>query len=121
VISKILTHAIKKSWDEKTCFPEVKNSWNPEIPELGQCAVTALLINEKCGGEIIFNKDYNHYWNILPNGNEIDLTKRQFSTRISGSTEHITRSKVLFSKGAKKARTFDRYELLKTRVNNFLK
>jgi len=66
------------AWGKDTCYPPLKDKWTEECPELGQCAVTALLIQEEYGGDIVFNKEYNHYWNRLSSLTEVDLTKSQF-------------------------------------------
>jgi hypothetical protein len=68
---------IKLSWSLETCYPSLRDKWSPKLPEVGQCVVSALLLQELFGGFIVFNQDYNHYWNILPD-REVDLTRKQF-------------------------------------------
>src|ERR1035437_7117955 len=70
--------ALRKSWNSETCYPGSKNDWKNSLPELGQCAITSLIVNDYFGGDIVFSKDYNHIWNILPNGETVDLTRKQF-------------------------------------------
>lgn len=120
MIERKLINAIKNSWDDKTCYPQVKSSWGTQIPELGQCAVTALLINERYGGQILYNAEYDHYWNVLPDGRKIDLTKRQFHNKRVTSGIPVSRRYILHSVAAKKFKTDKRYELLRERVNTLI-
>lgn len=48
------------------------------IRSFGQCYVTARVVKEICGGDIVKNGNVKHYWNRLPDGMEIDLTSDQF-------------------------------------------
>jgi hypothetical protein len=112
--------AIRNSWDEQTCYPRVKSEWGCGVPELGQCAVTALLINDRYGGHILYNAEYDHYWNLLPGGKNIDLTKNQFQHKKILSGVSVTRNYLLHSNAAKKFYTDRRYQLLKKRVSSFL-
>src|SRR6266542_1989932 len=118
---KNIQNAIRKSWDQDTCYPSVKDNWKKDLPELGQCAVTALLIQDKLGGNIVFDETNNHFWNILPNGETIDLTRKQFSDEVKIVPMYIVdRNYLLFSESAKRQKTLARYKLLKKRVNSYL-
>jgi hypothetical protein len=74
-----LEKAIRESWDAKTSsYPE---DWNEDNPAYGQCAVTALVVNDYLGGEIVnanvplpSGKYESHYFNLV-DGKEIDLTR----------------------------------------------
>src|SRR6185436_2099938 len=60
--------------------------WSPENPARGQCGVTALVVQEHLGGDLLLadvaNADGSrqgvHYFNRLPDGTEVDLTREQF-------------------------------------------
>lgn len=54
--------------------------WSKDNPSLGQCAVTSLLVQDFCGGELLRTtiQGVSHYFNRLPDGTEIDLTRQQF-------------------------------------------
>ena len=110
-----LFDSIRKSWDVETCYPPLQHKWSPHLPELGQCAVTALLIQERLGGIIVFNKKYHHYWNILPEAGEIDLTRKQFEgvdvMRIDGYKE--------IDYFIKNDDTYSRFVLLRTKVTRY--
>lgn len=113
-----LAKVFRQAWDKKTCFPPVKPDWNSDKPELGQCAVTALIIQDKFGGDIVYNSEFDHYWNVLPSGRKMDLTKNQFPTRVKGSAVIVDRHEILHSANAKKFKTLQRYELLKNRLES---
>ena len=61
------------------------HEWTPLNPAWGQCAATALAVKELRGGHIVRcraelpdGRVIPHYFNILPDGREYDLTLRQF-------------------------------------------
>ena len=73
--------ALKISWCRETCYEGHQKDWTPENPTLGQCYVTALIVNDYLGGEILkvkLSSGVNHYWNLI-NEKEIDLTNSKFS------------------------------------------
>ena len=77
-----LEGAIRKSWSRETSSDPEK--WNPENPAWGQCAVTALVINDYLGGEMVWaeaklpdGRGISHYFNLV-DGQEVDLTRDQF-------------------------------------------
>ncbi len=122
VSSKKLILAIGKSWSRETCYPPQKEEWTEENPALGQCAVTALVVNDFLGGNIAYNSKLNHYWNILPDNSTLDLTKIQFHG-LDGqikSEKIIDRDSLLIGERAKKAQTKKRYKILKERIIKYI-
>jgi hypothetical protein len=77
--------AVRASWCRETCDP-VETHWSAENPARGQCAVTALVLHDLLGGEVLIADAWNadgsrqgfHYWNRLAGGVELDLTRVQF-------------------------------------------
>lgn len=72
-----LKRLLLTTWSANTAQGE----WTPECPSLNQCAVTALVVQDFFGGDLLRCKMTNgnsHYWNRLPDGNELDLTADQF-------------------------------------------
>jgi len=69
---------IPSAWSRDTSASP--DEWTPENPALGQCAVTALVVQELLGGELRRARvnGVSHYWNVLPNGRRVDLTVQQF-------------------------------------------
>tara|TARA_B100002003_G_C13629173_1_gene322005 strand:+ start:85 stop:462 length:378 start_codon:yes stop_codon:yes gene_type:complete len=118
---KQVESAIKNSWDRETCH--YKFLWDDkELPEsAGHCRVVSLIVQDFMGGEIMYsyirgNPKWDHYWNKLPNGKEVDLTKDQFPKNIKFvKPKIISRKEALSSK-----RTQTGYEILKKRVKKIL-
>lgn len=83
---RTLEQAIRASWCLWTADPADHYRWTEGNPASGQCAVTALVIQDLFGGELI-EADVRrgdgtpagfHYWNRLHGGAELDLTREQF-------------------------------------------
>jgi hypothetical protein len=75
--------AIRSAWGRETS--DDPDEWSEENPARGQCAVTALLVRELLGGEILVanvlrggRRVDRHAWNRLPSGLTLDLTREQF-------------------------------------------
>ena len=103
--------AIRAAWCRETSFwPQ---DWTPENPAHGQCAVTALAVQDVVGGDIWRGRVefVTHYWNHIP-GADIDLTREQFpesSQRFVDVPVH--RDRLLADPD-----TLRRYQLLKSRI-----
>lgn len=72
-----LSTFLRRAW---TLDSSTATEWDATRPETGQCAVTALIVQDHSGGDLlraIVNGE-SHYWNRLPDGTEADLTRRQF-------------------------------------------
>ena len=59
--------------------------WSSSNAAWGQCAVTACIVQDLLGGDIIWSlakspdqREHSHYFNVLPDGSIVDLTKEQF-------------------------------------------
>ena len=91
-----IERAIRASWSEETCDPV--DEWSPGNPPRGQCAVTALVVQDLFGGELLLaevrypdgSRQGLHYWNRLPGGAELDLTREQFAP-----SEHVQAPEVI--------------------------
>ena len=75
--------AIRAAWGRDTS--DDPEEWSEQNPARGQCAVTALLVRELFGGEILVanvlrdgRRVDRHAWNRLPSGLTLDLTREQF-------------------------------------------
>jgi hypothetical protein len=81
-----LQGAIRASWSLETCDPIDAAQWTPDNPSRGQCAVSALVVHDFFGGELLEaevlfddgSRQGFHYWNRLPSG-DVDLTSEQFT------------------------------------------
>ena len=124
-ISK-LEEAIRKSWSKETSSDPEK--WAYENPAWGQCAVTALIVHDYLGGDIVWaeaklpdGKSISHYFNQIK-WKEVDLTRRQFPEGtvipqgIEKKKEYASTRAYVLSFPV----TQQRYEILKKRVEENL-
>lgn len=103
-------YQIRSAWSAET---SADPSWTIGNPALGQCAVTALVVQDRYGGELlrVVNRGASHYFNRLPNGVEVDLTREQFVGWEPSKPEIRTREYVLSFEP-----TRVRYDLLRARI-----
>jgi uncharacterized protein YhfF len=80
-----LESALHAAWGPDTCAPEDISDWTPQNPARGQCATTAVVVHDSYGGDLVRGAVHRrgtqvdfHWWNRLPDGSEIDLTRGQF-------------------------------------------
>ena len=109
-----LKKAIEVSWSAETSF--VPDEWSEDNPARGQCAVTALIVQDYFGGKIrkcdVVGGADSHFFNELPNGEIVDLTRIQFPEDTQFEHEKVTdREKTHSYPG-----TAGRYEILRARV-----
>jgi hypothetical protein len=69
--------AIRAAWGADTSADE---AWDSTRPELGQCAVTALVVQDIFGGQLkrTLANGVSHYYNEV-DGETVDLTRAQFN------------------------------------------
>lgn len=105
----------KRAWSEDTAHPSYRGKWSRSNPTAGQCAVTALALNDLYDWDIydtVVGRS-RHFFNKDENGNVIDITKDQF-----GDTD------IPYEQGRKRDRkdllkssdVKQRYEILKSKV-----
>jgi hypothetical protein len=89
--------------------------WTEENPALGQCAVSALVVQDVLGGDLIqaVVNGISHYWNRLDSGEELDFTRDQFGATVRVETEPGVRSRIYVLSFPK---TVARYDLLRERL-----
>lgn len=104
-----LKTALSKTWNKETS--NTPDKWRKNKPSTGQCAITALIVNDYFGGIIIrgeFSNKESHYWNLVGE-DVVDLTRDQYKEEISFETlGKRSRDYILKDKSSKK-----RYEKLK--------
>ncbi|MFD9832507.1 YunG family protein [[Kitasatospora] papulosa] len=109
--------AVRSSWGADTTTPVHRPYWQPGNPARDQCGVTALVLNDLLGGELIRGEvrvdgervDF-HWWNRLGAGLEIDLTREQFAPH------EIVTGGVPVERPGEIVRLREEYELLGARV-----
>jgi ADP-ribose pyrophosphatase YjhB (NUDIX family) len=95
-----LEHAVRAAWCLWTSDPVDQPDWSDANPASGQCASTALVVQDRLGGQLLTadvheadgSRQGVHYWNRLPDGRELDLTREQFRRgEVVGPPETIDR------------------------------
>jgi hypothetical protein len=80
--------ALRASWAADTCSPDDldRAPWHPGNPAWGHCDITALVVHDIFGGLLVQGEVHDihgeqqgfHWWNRLPGGAELDVTREQF-------------------------------------------
>ncbi|MEU9761397.1 hypothetical protein ACFYYY_16305 [Streptomyces sp. NPDC001834] len=112
-----IERAIRDGWGADTATPDHRPDWTPDNPARDQCGVTALVLHDLLGGDLIRGEvhvdgervDY-HWWNRFGMGIEVDLTREQF-----GPAEQVVGGEVI-ERPAEIVRLCEEYELLRGRV-----
>ncbi|MCX4733471.1 hypothetical protein OG520_33785 [Streptomyces sp. NBC_00984] len=112
-----IEQAIRRGWGADTTTPAHRPNWTSDNPARDQCGVTALVVHDLLGGDLIRGEvhvngervDY-HWWNRLGLGIEVDLTREQF-----GPEEIVVGGDVI-ERPAEIVRLREEYELLRGRV-----
>lgn len=107
-------------WCEYTCAPRLREGWSKENMTLGQCSITAFLVQDIFGGKVygILRPGGNyHCYNVI--GDAIfDLTSEQFGDEVLDYTDNPEQSReVHFAKQEK----YERYLWLKDALLHYLK
>lgn len=108
--------AVRASWCRETSGDP--DHWSPENPAYFQCTVSALVIQDLCGGElqrffaIDGEQNVRHTVNILPGGVLLDSTASQFA----GIPTYIRRENETREKALAPQDTRRRYNLLRRLV-----
>jgi hypothetical protein len=114
-----LEAAVRGAWALDTCDPVDADDWCVANPSRGQCGSTALTIHDLLGGDLLIaevirgdgSRQGVHYWNLLPDGTELDLTRDQF-----GHNEVIQQSRILQRPAGLPNRCAEQYLMLRRRV-----
>lgn len=108
-----------RCWCADTCAPRMRGDWSAQNPTLGQCSITAFLMQDVYGGQVrgvpLGDGNY-HCFNVVGDC-VFDLTSEQFEGRAlnySGCPEQFRETH--FQKAEKRVR----YELLKARLGEIL-
>ncbi len=112
--------ALSEIWCAETCAPRMRHKWTKENKTLGQCSITAFLVQDYSGGEVygILRSGGNyHCYNVI-NGFVFDLTSEQFGNEILNYSENPLQSRdEHFQKEEKR----ERYELLRNNVQKIIR
>ena len=102
-------------WCADTCAPRMRDEWSPDNKTLGQCSITAFLMQDIYGGIVrgVPLSDGNYHCFNVVDGCVFDLTSEQFGDKklnYEDCPEQLREKH--FAKEEKKKR----YELLKERL-----
>jgi hypothetical protein len=118
-----LKTALQESWCKETAY---KNYWDPKNIAAGQCTVSALIVQDYLGGDIIRYKikdeeRFSHYANQV-NGKIIDTTISQFvnGEELAGAPLRLTGFASVREYLLDSSDTKHRYEILKSKVDGAL-
>ena len=94
-------------WCAETCAPRMRPDWTPENRTLGQCSITAFLMQDIYGGKVfgIPLGDGNYHCFNAVDGCVFDLTSEQFGDKTLDYSDCVEQFRdVHFSKEEKKQR-----------------
>lgn len=118
VTPKDLYDALSHIWCAKTCAPRMRNRWTKENQTLGQCSITAFLVQDIFGGKVygILREGGNyHCYNVIGNC-RFDLTSEQFGEEVLNYEDNPEQFREIhFSKEEKRLR----YEYLKAELKKY--
>jgi hypothetical protein len=116
-----IDQALRACWAADTCSPDdvARAPWHPDNPAWGHCDITALVVNDIFGGDLVLGEVYAadgeqhgfHYWNVLASGVELDLTFEQYR-----QGQRVTGARVVRRPPGPLSRRRQEYELLRERV-----
>lgn len=115
-----LYDALKHVWCEYTCAPRLRAEWSMENQTLGQCSITAFLVQDIFGGDVygILRPGGNyHCYNVIGDA-VFDLTSEQFGDEVLSYENNPEQTReVHFAKEEKR----QRYEYLKRELKRYLR
>lgn len=115
-----LEAAIRAGWSAETCEPSdiSRIPWTAENPAWGHCDITALVVQDLVGGDLMLGEVFHegrqegyHWWNLMPGGIRIDLTREQFRRG-----ETVTPGRIVKRPAGRLRRRWEEYQLLRQRV-----
>ena len=109
---------LKTIWSKKTCAPRMQDKWSETNYTVGQCSITAFLVQDIFGGDvygILLNDGNYHCYNVI--GDVLfDLTSEQFDIELVYDKKYLQKRDIHFSKKEK----YERYLYLKNELLNKL-
>jgi len=106
-------------WCADTCAPRMRHQWSADNKTLGQCSITAFLVQDICGGKVygILRPGGNYHCYNEVDGHIFDLTSEQFGDEILDYDNNPEQSRdIHFAKEEK----YQRYLSLKQALIEYL-
>ena len=107
-------------WCRETCAPRMRAEWSPENRTLGQCSITAFLLQDLFGGDVLgvpLGDGNYHCFNVVGDC-VFDLTSEQFGEKTLCYENCPAQSR---EEHFKKTEKKERYLLLKAALEEKLK
>ncbi len=105
-------------WCKDTCAPRMQDRWTSDNKTLGQCSITAFLVQDIFGGDVygVRLDDGNYHCYNIVNGIKFDLTSEQFDHELIYDDKYKQKRDVHFSKLEK----YERYKYLSKKLDEYL-
>ena len=110
-----LYDALRNIWCADTCAPRMRDGWTKENQTLGQCSITAFLVQDIFGGKVygILRPSGNYHCYNVVGDCKFDLTSEQFGDEVLDYSDNPEQFReVHFAKEEKRLR----YEYLKSEL-----
>ncbi|MBQ9199346.1 MAG: 8-oxo-dGTP diphosphatase [Lachnospiraceae bacterium] len=110
-----LYDALSDIWCEYTCAPRLRKEWSSDNKTLGQCSITAFLVQDIFGGEVygVLRPGGNYHCYNVVDDKKFDLTSEQFGDEVLCYEDNpIQTREAHFAKEEKRLR----YEYLKNEL-----
>ena len=115
-----LYDSLMSVWCRETCASRMRKDWTEDNKTLGQCSITAFLVQDIFGGKVYgipLENGNVHCYNDV-DGHIFDLTSEQFGDKVLDYTDNPEqRREDHFLKDDKK----ERYDLLRSRLKHVLR
>ena len=114
-----LYDALLNIWCEYSCAPRLRDEWSQDNPTVGQCSITAFLVQDIFGGDVygVLRPGGNYHCYNVVDGVTFDLTSEQFGDEVlSYEGNPIQEREVHFAKEEKK----QRYDFLCMALKKYL-
>ena len=113
-----LYDVLSEIWCEYTCAPRLRFRWTKYNKTVGQCSITAFLVQDIFGGDVYgveIGENTYHCFNKI-NGLVFDLNSEQFNEVLDYDNSTLQSRDTHFSKEEK----YERYLYLKKKLNEYL-
>ncbi|MBR6200385.1 MAG: hypothetical protein IKQ61_09005 [Spirochaetales bacterium] len=116
---RMLYDLLSDIWYAQTCAPRMRDQWTPDNKTLGQCSITAFLVQDIFGGKVygVPRSGGNYHCYNVVGGRVFDLTSEQFGSEKLNYDNNPEQSRTVhFAKEEKRLR----YEYLKSELERII-
>ena len=113
---RVLYDMLSNIWCEYSCAPRLRKNWSKDNMTLGQCSITAFLVQDIFGGEVYgipLKEGGVHCFNNV-NGHKFDLASEQFGDEVLDYVNVIKQERSTHFADQDK---FERYKYLWDKLN----